>query len=711
VLDLGEVLNRVVEAARRLTNADEGMILLPDESGHQLYLRARVGIDVEVARNFRIKTSDTLAGNVFNAGQPILIGAQGPQKVKTEYFVNSLVYVPILSEGKPIGVLGVNNKTKEDLFDLHHQELMVSLASYATIAIENARAHEDSLQRAKELEILVEASQVINSSISLEKTLPNICEQLMRVMSPSTVVIYEWHRESQQLRLLARRQRAMWRLKNEPTLKLSVLPNLSSAIQKDELYWIYAQNTEKSSPEVEFARSAGANAIMLIPIHSQDQLLGIILAYYIQPPQELPTLDDCTRARHIALETVAGLMNPNAERRTQNSVGLLRNLNRTIGSDWCELAMPTDQPQLLNIQMAVGGGVWLGSPYISIDLRQYPDLADLMTAEAIIHSNTETGKISGAVYSLMKATNSRSVLGLPLIQRGKPTGLVVFTETEHHRIFSERQIDMGRGVVAQAATALENARLVHDLERSLQDLKDAQDRLVIAERLSAMGELAAAVAHQINNPLTTIVVDTELLLLDEPQESRNYTVLAAIAHAGKRAAGVARRLLAIARPHEPDSEPGLLDVVETIKGVVSLVKSHLERSRVQIRTILPSEPLPPVYAVQGQLDDVWLNLILNAHDAMAGWEDARIHVELNYTPGDTNLYVTVRDNGPGIPQEIQSEIFKPFFTTKPVGEGTGLGLHIVRQVIERVNGEILVDSAPGKGTRFVVRLPVENIEL
>ncbi len=90
VLDLSEVLNRVVEAARRLTNAEQGMILLPGDDD-KLFLRAKVGIDVDTARNFRIKTSDTLAGEVFRTGKPALIGASGPQKVKTEYFVNSLL--------------------------------------------------------------------------------------------------------------------------------------------------------------------------------------------------------------------------------------------------------------------------------------------------------------------------------------------------------------------------------------------------------------------------------------------------------------------------------------------------------------------------------------------------------------------------------------------------------------------------------------------
>jgi two-component system NtrC family sensor kinase len=275
-------------------------------------------------------------------------------------------------------------------------------------------------------------------------------------------------------------------------------------------------------------------------------------------------------------------------------------------------------------------------------------------------------------------------------------------------VLNERDINVGRAVVAQAATALSNSYLLHDLERSFTELKDTQERLVQTARLSAMGELAAAVAHQINNPLTTIMVDSEMMLLDENPDSQNYKSLQAIHRAGKRASGVAHRLLAISRPNDPESPHERIDVVETIQGVLSLVKAHIERDHIQIVSELPDEPLPPVWAVQGQLDDIWLNLLLNAHDALIGCEDARLGISASYTPNADHLQVVVWDNGPGIPEKIIENVFKPFFTTKPVGEGTGLGLHICRQTAERAGGSISVESTPGKGARFLVLLPVKR---
>jgi signal transduction histidine kinase len=707
VLELEEVLNRVVEAARRLTNAEEGMILLPDEEGGQLYLRAKVGIDVEVARNFRVKTQDTLAGNVYSAGQPILIGAQGPQKVKTEYLVNALLYVPILYEGKCIGVLGVNNKNTEAIFHPKHQDLLLNLAAFAAIAIENARIHEETLQRTRELQILVEASQSVNSSLSLDHTLPAICEQLMRVVNVNLSEIYEWHRESNQLRTMARCFRSIWQTGQGPLIELTKRPSMQTALASGRCTAITIE--DKTPPlEIEFMNHVGVSAIQMIPISGGSQSLGVVQVYYIRSPQQFPDNDVLQRVQQQALEVFVTLSNQTGPTRMQGIFRVVDEINRLMGADWCELCLFTPNKDVLMVHVAVGKGIWLNGAAPSIDLSRYPDLLDALQSQAFIHKQSDTKLITPGVRALMDAAYSRAILGLPLVQRGEAKGLVLFADSRRNRVFSERDMDMARAIVGPAATALENAGLVHDLEKTVDELRDTQDRLVQTARLSAMGELAAAVAHQINNPLTTIMVDSEMLLMDEKPDSRDYRALQAISRAGKRAAGVARRLLAIARPNDPDAPPERIDVLDTIEGVLSLVKSHIERDRIEIIAQLPPEKLPSVWAVPGQLDDIWLNLLMNAHDALMGRDGAKIGITATYPPDSDMIEVKVWDNGPGIPSAIVNEIFKPFFTTKPVGEGTGLGLHICRQVTERVGGSITVETAPGKGTLFLVRLPVKR---
>jgi C4-dicarboxylate-specific signal transduction histidine kinase len=234
--------------------------------------------------------------------------------------------------------------------------------------------------------------------------------------------------------------------------------------------------------------------------------------------------------------------------------------------------------------------------------------------------------------------------------------------------------------------------------------------VIQAAKLTAMGEMAATVAHQINNPLTTIKLDAELMLLKEDQESARYEPLSAIVRAADRSAEVVKRLLATARPGNPNAPAEPVDVAAIVEDVVALVKTYVERSRVTLDVRLPEEPLPSVWAAPGELDDVWLNLLLNAHDALSGRPDPVIGISVEHLAGDKYVNVEVWDNGPGIPERILNDIFRPFFTTKPEGEGTGLGLHICRQVIERVGGTISVESAPEEGTRFFVKLPTKRGE-
>lgn len=703
VLDLNEVLNRVVNAARDLTDAEEGMILLPEDE--ELYLRARVGIDTDTARNFRIKTRDTLAGDVFRTGKPSLVNDGG--KVKTQYFVNSLLYVPILSHGETIGVLGVNNREKKDVFNFHHQELLTNLASFASIAIENAQAHQDSVERARELEALVAASKVLNSSLSIKETLPNICEQLAIILNVGYAEIYNWDKESNHLDTMARYYKSAWRFGQGPKINLGTHAALNMALQMDRHVRITYKDREYAT-ETAHLRQVGAESMIIIPVHLNREVSGAIRVYHVFMPDSAFSSDAIQRIRQMAIDSLIDLLNSTDRAMSNKLINLAEHVNETLNADWCELSLTMQGSQYLTVLTRIGSALWLNEPQPHIELEQHPDLLySLQTQEYIVVQESDPD-ISPIGRLLLDRTQGRSVLGMPLAQRGQTLGIVVFADSENNRVFSTREVDMARAIVGQSATALENAKLVHDLEKSLKDLQDTQERLVITARLSAMGELAAVVAHQINNPMTTIVAETEMLLAYEEVDSVDYKSLEAISRAGKRAANVAKRLLAIARPNDPDMPSDLIDVVDTVKGILSLLQTHIERNNIKVVTDFPEELLPGVMAVKGRLEDVWLNVIMNANDALMNYDrkDKQITISAYHNHHNRAIDVSIEDNGPGIPENIQKQIFSAFFTTKPVGEGTGLGLHVSKEVVENIGGTISVDSVEGAYTRFIVSLPV-----
>jgi signal transduction histidine kinase/putative methionine-R-sulfoxide reductase with GAF domain len=676
VLDLQQVFNRVVEAAQRLTLAEESMLLLPDLTNPRiLVLRAAVGMELDPEEVFTVRLDDSLPGEVFRQGKPSFGIDRDTSRLKTDFLAQSVLYVPIMLHGRTIGVLGVNNRTKADQFEQHQKELLENLATYASIAMHNAQVHEESVQRALELEALVKASQLISETVIMDETLANICEQLSVVLKTSRAEIYQWNKEEATLDLRGHFYQALWRGLKGPVLELEENSDIKKAIDTNHVAWVEGH---------EFTT-------LVIPVMTDGRMLGVLRCHYIQ--KFTGTLDrELHEAARVALEVMGAVLNQSQESSEDDVYLLLNYVNQLVDSDWSEISLLSATNTNLIVLAMAGRGVWREPPYQQVSLQQRPELVEVVELKKILEPE-----------------NGRGIFALPLEHRTSVWGLVLLSDTDRNRVFAPGEINMANALVKQAAISLENAQLFQQLERSVQELRGAQEKLVQTARLTAMGELAAVVAHQINNPLTTITVDTAMMLEYEPPDSDNYESLQAIFRAGKRAAGVARRLLAIGRPNDPKAQPEDIDVVDTVEGILQLIGSHVERRNIKIHTRFPEQKIPPVLAVKGQLDDIWLNLIMNAHDALLNHPDAQIGVEVAYRSLDQNVVIRIWDNGPGIPDELKERIFAPFFTTKVAGEGTGLGLHICREIVENVGGKIMVESAMGEGTRFTIELPtLEN---
>ncbi|MCD4684693.1 MAG: HAMP domain-containing histidine kinase, partial [Anaerolineae bacterium] len=194
-------------------------------------------------------------------------------------------------------------------------------------------------------------------------------------------------------------------------------------------------------------------------------------------------------------------------------------------------------------------------------------------------------------------------------------------------------------------------------------------------------------------------------LHDVPPDDPAYESVTAILRAGKRAHAVVRRLLGMARQQPAEEVRMALDVNTTVQNTLMLVKSHIQQGRVALDVDL-TDALPPIHGMQGQLEDVWLNLLLNARDAVVERPRPQIGIRTGLSDDGTQVEVMVWDNGTGIPLSQQAQVFEPFFTTKPPGEGTGLGLHICKQIVVKCNGSIKLQSTYNQGTRFIIHLPV-----
>jgi two-component system sensor kinase FixL len=236
--------------------------------------------------------------------------------------------------------------------------------------------------------------------------------------------------------------------------------------------------------------------------------------------------------------------------------------------------------------------------------------------------------------------------------------------------------------------------------RDVSERKELQSKLAQSERLAAVGELAAGVAHEINNPINTMINCAQLIQDgDEPEHNGRIII-----EEGGRIADIVRALLQFARDDRDQAQPTSL--AEVVDRTMSLIGESWKRHGIHLDLDV-SEDLPNVYARPQKVQQVLLNLMINAKDILVQQDSSRRRqVAIQAERRMHGVQMTVSDNGPGIDPVVRDRIFEPFVTTKRARGGTGLGLSISRSIIEGYGGTIRVDSEPGSGAAFVVWLPL-----
>jgi len=253
-------------------------------------------------------------------------------------------------------------------------------------------------------------------------------------------------------------------------------------------------------------------------------------------------------------------------------------------------------------------------------------------------------------------------------------------------------------VFNQMTGNLEQSR--SQLEKTVETLKNTQEQLVQSEKLSAIGEFVAGVAHELNNPLTTVVGFSELLMKDAADpKSRHYSDR--ILKGAMRCKKIVQSLLSFARGDKPKREP--VSMNELIDTVLDIVGYTLRTSNIEVVTDLAPD-LPLVQADAHQIQQVLLNVITNAQQSIEANQPRGRILIISKLQG-ANVRVVVQDDGPGILPENMPRLFDPFFTTKPVGKGTGLGLSLCYGFIKEHGGNISATSQYGQGAAFIVELP------
>ena len=297
-----------------------------------------------------------------------------------------------------------------------------------------------------------------------------------------------------------------------------------------------------------------------------------------------------------------------------------------------------------------------------------------------------------------------TVAGVPLKISGEVIGALTLQDDRPDRSFNAEDIQILQLLAPQVAIFIRNARLYQELEERIAAQRLAEERLIRSAKLAAVGEMAAGVAHELNNPLTTVTGFSELILEELPEDFSQRQDMEMVLNEARRARKVVRRLLDFSRPSEILRQR--VDVNVILGDVVTLVHHLAVTSQVDMRVQL-WDALPEIRVDRNQIQQVLLNLVHNGIQAMPGGGEMIIKTRLETKNAKDWITVTFMDSGVGIAERDLPHIFEPFFTTKPSGEGTGLGLSVSYGIVSDHGGYIDVFSQPGRGARFTVWLPIE----
>jgi signal transduction histidine kinase/ActR/RegA family two-component response regulator len=639
-------------------------------------------------------------------------------QVWTRSGLTSMLAVPLIAGDALLGVLAVRARHSALAHD-EDQALVASLAARAAVALQNASTYAHAVHRAARLRELAAVSQSIAGSLDLREVMQRIVRAAASLHEGALAVVHTYDAEHGTMRFAGYSDDALLGLPDERDAGAG-LPGLVLQRRAAALVENPVEHTRTMARE--WWRQRPRATYYGMPIMVGDALVGVL--DFIRP-DGAPDAEEQEALSVLAAHAGLAIRNASvyeAERTHAERAAALaragRELTATLDADrvapliarrMCDLvpsractvfrleedgslaviaADGEDADAFRGLTLRSGEGI-VGRV---VNERTAVATADLLHDPAITLSIETCDRLSRARH--------RAAVAVPLMAGDRVIGALCAVG-EAGRVFTADERQMLQAIADQAALALENARLYASARESLDRLRETQAQLVTAGKMTALGQLVSGVAHELNNPLSVIIGYGQLLLHRQIPEPFRRPVELMVAQ-GDRMAKIVRNLLFFARQRPP--ERTAVDLNQVIEQTLALRLHQLTLAGIAVERDFGE--LPTVTGDGQQLQQVFLNLILNAEQAItAAKQGSRIAFRTRTAPDGRRVRAEVVDDGPGIPPNVIAHVFEPFFTTKEVGTGTGLGLSVSYGIIEEHEGTLTVTSRPGR-TVFTVELPV-----
>ena len=728
-LDPGLVGERLADSVRTLLGVDSSILYrLEPGSGDLIALAVSGSWADALGRHFVFPRGTALVGMAVEQRGPFTttdaltddrVTLTPEWRVRLQQTPHRAVLaVPLLLGGRVVGALFVGDRVGR-VFDSDTIRLAQAFADQAAVALENARLFEAARQERRRLEVLYEVSARVASVNDAGEVLDLIVNEAVRILAADAGGLRL--REGDDLVLRARTASAAGLITRQRLKVGESLSGLPVATGEPTAVEDIHEDLRYDPVHQQAARELGFHSFLGVPLRAHGRVLGSLYVYTLS--RRRFGADDISLLSAFADQASLAIDKDRLLQEAQTRAGRLRTLARlhplmsasldtdeVLGAIARAAAELMDAP-LVSISTADEAGRTLERRAFSDDtlgtdhpgaLRHFGEGAAGWVAVHRRPLNVPDVFADDRVLARdwFRRHGLRSCLLVPILFQDLLLGvLVLFGRAPFELDAGDR--DLLESFVAQAALAIRNAGVHEELRIAHENLERSQEQLIHSEKLSALGQLVAGVAHELNNPLS-VVLGNAYLAEGKVKDPAIQRYLTGIREGAERAAQIVRNLLQFARKLTSSRED--IEINKLIERVLTLTANAGATQNITIvRDLAPD--LAPTTGDPGQIQQVLLNLVTNAFQAMEE-SGGRLTVRSRLFGG--RLHMEVEDTGPGVPAEVRTRIFDPFFTTKPVGKGTGLGLSVAHGIVSAHDGRIWVEEAPGGGARFAVDLPVRS---
>jgi signal transduction histidine kinase/ActR/RegA family two-component response regulator len=726
--DLHEILNNSLNKITELIGIRSAGIYLLDEKGESLVFTAQRNFSKRFIEGMkRLELEEGITGKATLMGEPLFIEdyPTHPKAIALaiEEGLKSLAVIPLKARDKVYGTLNIARKDFYK-FTLNEKNLFNAIGQIIGGAMERISLYTENVRRLEEQRTLYSISQEIASRLELKVILQKIIESAIAILGVETGSIALWDNRKQNYAFAIVHGLPDSLIGKEVSTSSSGVVGEVIKRKTPILYPDYDQHSNR----LRELDGYHIKEVLGVPLIVREMVIGAMAVGTSDPYKhfqqyEIDLIFNFAHQAAIAIgntELYEDSLAKIKQLTTLYEIGktlsstldldeLLKKVLETLREKWgyalCGILFIDRETNELYIRQVIGR-----------DLKEVKDVRFRIGVDGIAGWVAKSGEplyvpdVSKDPRYIAGSREGKSEAAFPLRTRDQMIG-VLDIESSELMGFDEEDLKVLSSFASQVSISIENAQLFSDLKKTLEELRQAQDQIVQAEKLRAMGEMASGVAHDFNNLLATILGNIQLLLhqLDHlrPEEVRER--LRVIEQASKDGAETIRRIQEFTGVKR-DMEFTLLSINEIIEAVISITeprwKDQAQRKGTQIELIKQLEDVPSILGNPSELREVFTNIIFNAVDAMP--EGGQLTIS---TKPQTDSWVEVRisDTGIGMTEEVKKRVFDPFFTTKGV-TNSGLGMSVSYGIIKRHGGEILIESEVGRGTTFILHLALGFVE-